>query len=384
MELTDLPPELILWLREQQIADARLNSAGGFDLIGGQVAGIVAHRGVQIEIDPKLPVNRLVPLIAYSMTGMKHIPEPTEQDSDSFVDLLVTVYAEQLDQALRQGPLRGYRIMEDTSRWFRGRLRMPEQMSRHHMSIQPLEVQYADLTADTAENRILAAACEKCLRLLRRRAGGDSRDKARRLLTRASTSLRDVTPLLPGRPLPAWYATALNTHLHDALHLALLILGDSGVQPLAGDTAASGLLIRMWQLYEGVVERAARESCPDLHVSRQFISRVSPESSHDIRPDVVISRDGDVIGVLDAKYKEGPPTSADLYQMITYATVLAVPAVTLAYASAGEDRDIRITGSDILIRQRHVDLEQPLRGVIDRIAELARESLEVTPSSPAA
>lgn len=104
----------------------------------------------------------------------------------------------QIDRALRQGLLQGYRSTEETALVVRGRIRETDQIRRHFGATLPVEVTYDEFTTDIAENRLLRAAVEKLLRL-----PGIPREVRRRLLHQR-TRLADVTPLVRGQLLPAW------------------------------------------------------------------------------------------------------------------------------------------------------------------------------------
>ncbi len=372
----ELSPSVAHWLVAENIARVEPSTVPGqYDVFTGNVCGIVSSRGVQVEIAPKLPVDRLMSLLIYARTGMSWNPSPTWQQIDDVVDLLLGYFASELTNVFRFGLLRGYETVDRQSRFYRGRLRMTEQMSRHQMRIQPLEIRHQNFTPNITENKILLTAVEKALSVLSREAG-TATEEALRELRRHRLMLRDVTPLAPDEPMPRWTPNALNRRFHHVLDLAELILSSQGTEHQGGVQRTNGVIIQTWRVFEAAVARAFQEALPEGSVSTQQVQRLSPDLSSTIRPDLVITLEGRPCAVLDTKYKEGHQLSQnDLYQTITYATVYGLKSATLIYAAAGADRDIRISGSDITIKVRLADTNLPLPEFRTRLAAIAQESL---------
>ena len=106
--------------------------------------------------------------------------------------------------------------------------------------------------------------------------------------------------------------------------------------------------------------RALRESCQDVVVDAQRSDAyVTGVPRFQLRPDIVLSRGGEVLTVLDTKYKRATPTSGDMQQMITYATFHRVRDVHLVYAEPlGQDRaqQLPITGTGVVVHLHGIDL----------------------------
>jgi 5-methylcytosine-specific restriction enzyme subunit McrC len=110
------------------------------------------------------------------------------------VPALAAALWRQTDRALRAGLLQGYRVLDDTSPVLRGRLRETAQLSRHAGRALPLVIRHDDYTADIPENRILASAIDRMLRV----PGVDG--EAHRMLRHLSTRFVGVTRLPAGAP----------------------------------------------------------------------------------------------------------------------------------------------------------------------------------------
>lgn len=372
----ELPASAARWLAAEKIARVEPSTVPGqYDLFTDNVCGIVSSHGIQVEITPKLPVDRLVSLLIYARTGLSWSSSPTWQQIDNVADLLLIYFASELTQTFRFGLLRGYETVDRQSRFYRGRLRLKEQMSRHQMRVQPLEVRHQTFTPNIAENRILLTAVEKALSVLSHQTSSAAIE-ALRELRRHRVMLRDVTPLAPDEPLPRWTPNALNRRFHHVLDIAKLILSSRGIELRAGLQRTNGVVIQTWQVFEAAVARAFREALPEGSVSTQQVRRLSPDLNNNIRPDLVILNDGRPCAVADTKYKTGRQLSQnDLYQAVTYATVYGLNSATLIYAAAGADRDIRVSGSDLTIKIRFADTGLTLPEFRARVAAIARESV---------
>lgn len=372
----DISATAARWLTEKKIATVQPSAVPGhYDIFTRNVCGLVSAHGIQFEIAPKLPADRLVSLLIYARTGLTWESSPTHQDIDDAVDLLLVYFSSTLTETLRFGLLRGYKTVNKQSRFYRGRLRVKEQMSRHQMRIQPLEVRYQNFTADIPENQILLTAVEIALAALSRNTGAAT-ETAIRQLRRARATLHDVTPTTAREQLPSWTPNALNRKFHHALNIAELILTSRGVELQGGRQRSAGVLIETWRVFETAVARAFRDALPEGSVSTQQVRKLSPDISNEIRPDLVVNDEHGPCAVADTKYKAGTTLNqSDVYQAITYATVYGFNSVTLIYAGSGRDREIRISGSGITVQVRFADTSVPLPEFLSQVGAIANESL---------
>lgn len=370
----DISPATAHWLTLRKVATVQPSAAPGcFDVFTGNVCGVVSAHGTQFEIAPKLPTHYLISLLTYARTGLTWEASPTQQEIHDVADLFVVYYASKLSEALRLGLLRGYETTDKQSRFYRGRLRMKDQLSRHQMRIQPLEVRYQDFTSNIPENQILLAAVDAGLAMLPKHSSTAIKTAVQQL-RRARAAFRNVSPLGAYEQRPRWTPNALNKKLHHVLEIAELILSSQGVKVQVGGQRSAGILIETWRVFESAVARAFRDSLPMGTVSTQQSRRFSLDMATTIRPDLVISDEHGPCAVADTKYKDGNSLSReDLYQAITYATVYGLSSSTLIYAGSGRDRNIRISGSDITIQIRFADMGLPLSEFRAQVGEIAHE-----------
>jgi 5-methylcytosine-specific restriction enzyme subunit McrC len=285
----------------------------------------------------------------------------------------------QVDRALRQGLLQGYRATEETALVVRGRIREAEQIRRRYGMALPVEVAYDEFTTDIAENRILRAAVERLLRL-----PGVPRDVRCRLLHQRAR-LADITTIVRGQPLPGWQPTRLNSRYHHALHLARAVLDEASAEHAHGGLRVDGFLFDMNKLFEDFVTVALREAFRGTgHTARlQDPHHLDQASAIRMKPDFVLyGAHGEPCAVVDAKYKAERPggyPDADLYQMLAYCTALDLREGHLVYAKGNAPHAAhQVRHAGIVIHQHALDLDQEPAGLLADIGSVA-ERLADTP-----
>lgn len=342
--------------------------------IGAAVIG-----GLSIRITPKTSVDRVFFLLGYAQHPLHWRQE--EVDAGEHRDLLPALahaFARSADRALRQGVLQGYLELEESLPVVRGRIREADQVRRRYGLPLPIEVRYDEFTVDITENRLLLAAATRLLRL------PGLAVSTRKMLRHLITRLAGVSTLVPGRPLPGWRPSRLNSRYHAALSLAELVLRGASYELDDGTTVrVDGLLLEMWRVFEDFVTVALAEAFR-TYGGRSVLQDTGHHLDHDrrvhLRPDLVHYRIG-VDGaerpsaVVDSKYKiaKGPDGhSSDLYQMLAYCTVLGLDRGHLVYAK-GDAEPYRhvIHGAGIEIMQHALDLTLSPAALLEAVRELA-------------
>lgn len=333
---------------------------GWWEVSAASHIGVVSVGGLQVVIQPKIDLNRLVFLMGYARR-----PDFWRDDRvrlDAAADLpeaLADAFVRLATRALAQGLLKGYRSVEDTLPVLRGRVREAEQLRRRWGRSIPLDVRYDEFTVDIAENRLLLAAVERLLRTPRVAAG------RRAGLHRLRLLLADVTLPARGGVRPTWTPSRLNARYVPALEVAELVLDGRSFEQRAGELVVSGYLFNMAKIFEDFVTVALRAASRRYggRSELQYRSHLDEGESVPVRPDFVWLDQGRPRVVVDAKYKAEKPSGfpqADLYQMLAYCTVLGLPDGHLVYAKGNEDARshvIRRAGVRIVTHALDLDVE---------------------------
>lgn len=348
--------------------------AGTYEVQAGRKIGAVSVGQLQVLVRPKVAdLNRLLFLLGYS--GKRPIWRDDRvqlAEADELLPALAETFVRLGSRATEQGLLQGYQTVTDTLPVLRGRILAGEQMTRRYGLPVPLEVEYDDFTVDTAENRILLAAALRLLTVPRLSAD------ARRRLQRLRITLADVTTLTRGSALPTWQTSRLNTRYHDALRLAEIVLAAKSFDHRFGDLAVTGFMFDMWRIFEDFVCTALGEALVIRggRYGTQYSMHLDDAEIVRMKPDLVwLSSTGRPRAVVDAKYKAERPDGfpdADLYQMLAYCTVLAMPEGHLVYAKGNESvRSHTVRYSGVVIHCHTLDLGLDPASLLEQVDSLA-------------
>lgn len=313
---------------------------GRYDLRPGAQVGSIEVAGLRLRILPKLPIERVLFLLAYSADPKWAAEASSFGEHDDLVEAVAVGFVHQVHRALRQGLLQGYRTRDEALAGLRGRVRFEDQLRKRFGRFPPAEVRYDDFTVDVEENRLLYAATRR-LGQLRMRS-----PETRRSLRALQEAFAEVTPVryAPQR-LPVLSYSRLNARYRPAVELARRILRATSFD-LAGDlVAARGFLVDMNQLFEDFVVTALREALGLSEKSfpqnaRRRTLTLDEAGRIRLEPDVSWWRASRCRFVGDVKYKRDVAARGkhpDLYQVLSYAVAADLPGGLLVYA-AGEDR----------------------------------------------
>ncbi|MFG0243798.1 MAG: McrC family protein [Phycisphaerales bacterium JB054] len=368
-----------------------LEAGVAFDAIPGSWVGVVLLPSVEVQIHPKIPIDRLMFLLSYAAD-----PDAWSDDavglaeSDSPLDAVAAAFLRLLSRATRRGLLHGYRTVEETLHTVRGRIQFTELVQRRHGIPLPVPVEYDEYTPDIVENQILKAALGRLRQVPLRSA------KVRRGLREVASAFAEVSDLgLRRIDIPEIQFNRLNKHYEPAVMLAGLILRGSSFELGAGPATGSAFLLNMNDVFEAFVHRAL---CEALAVQptefRRGVRGVHLDEDRRVHmePDLSWWRGSRCTFVGDAKYKRLEPSGikhADLYQLLAYTTALDLDRGLLIYAASEASpasHAVRFCGKQLEVAA--LDLNSPPADILhavtllaDRIRELAEYLL--TPSPPA-
>jgi len=339
--------------------------------------GVARVGDMEVWIAPKLPIARLLFLVGYA-NGRKPLGWRDEDvvaldTAEGLVPVVARFLCHQAEQALRQGPLKGYRTVEESSPVLRGRLREADQLRRHHGRAIPMEIRYDDFTIDMPENQILLAAITRMVGVPR------VRDEHRNRLAALRATLAGVTTPERAGSLPHWHPNRLNQRYHAVLRLAEVIWQATSPEHGVGSLLASGFLFNLAKIFEDFLVGALSEELQARHggAPRRKPCYLDQARAVRMEPDLVWQRNDRPLAVIDAKYKMETP-QADLYQLLAYCTALRLPRGLLVYAQGNTKRHVvRYSGVEIVCRA--LDLMQPPATLLAQIGDIADELVESSP-----
>ena len=121
--------------------------------------GVLAAGDLAVVVRPKIPIDRVMFLIAYALDiGDWRRDEATLDRDADVLEAIVPAFLHHTRRAIRRGLRQDYRIEEEALHAVRGRIRFGDQIRRRFGIPLPIEVGYDDFTEDIEENRLLHAA----------------------------------------------------------------------------------------------------------------------------------------------------------------------------------------------------------------------------------
>jgi 5-methylcytosine-specific restriction enzyme subunit McrC len=345
-----------------------VESPGCYDLTPGSYVGAIQVGELAIDIQPKIPLDRLLFLISYTVDPNRWLKLDFDfGQRDSLLEAIIPGFVSHLRRALRRGLLQGYRTHEDTLATVRGRIRFDDQLRDRYGVFPPVEVRYDEFTEDIVENRLLKAALTR-LGHMRIRSG-----EVRRSLRHFDAALINVSlvEFHPGQiPDVTW--TRLNEHYRPAVELAKLILRATSFEVSHGTVRSAAFLVDMNKVFEDFVVIALREA---LGLSPTTFPRGNQGRALHLdlgrrialQPDISWWHAGRPRFVGDVKYKRVDHRGvkhADIYQLLAYTIAADLPGGLLIYA-AGEDD--QVTHEIVQLGKRIQVVPLDLAGTPDQI-----------------
>ncbi|PJG50926.1 restriction endonuclease [Bradyrhizobium forestalis] len=325
---------------------------GSSKLRAQQVVGVLVAKGVTVEILPKIEGLNEDQAIRRSLVHMLALVFDLDiavgaaatfaWQEENLLEILIRVFSEKLFATLRQGMPRAYTVREDDVSALRGSLNVVRQFTILAATPQRLACRFDELSPNIVLNQIMKATVARLLTI------SGNRENLRRLAELAFV-YEEVAPI-PVRSL-RWDQVVLdrtNVGWTELLRFARLLLQGRYQSTTSGTSEGFSLLFEMNKLFEEFVGRSLKRALQgtDLAVRLQgpreyaLIDRQSGALRFATRPDVVVSRNGKPLLVIDTKWKrlkeatDDPKRGvgqADVYQMMAYAHVYECNRLMLLY-----------------------------------------------------
>ncbi len=369
------PVELDVLQRHQSRLDVTVTPTVGhpgcYDLRASSTVGVVDLEEISIRIRPKLPVGRLLALLAYATDTVDLTATSDFAKHDELVEAVAAALDHEARRAFAQGLLHGYRSTEEALPAVRGRIRFDAQVRRRFGLAPPVEVRHDDYTTDITANRLVKAAVARLGRMrIRHRRNRDA-------LRRTAAVLTDVT-CEEYRPtaVPKVTFDRLNQHYRRVVALARLVLQGSAFEAHRGDDMrAPGFLVNMNRLFEQFVVQALREALgvSDRVLRSGYGTTLDEGGRIRLEPDLSWWRRGVCTFAGDIKYKNiaGGAPNPDIYQLLAYVTALDLPGGLLIYAGESEPTTHVVRHAGKRLEVVSVDLSGSLAETLEILHQVA-------------
>jgi 5-methylcytosine-specific restriction enzyme subunit McrC len=338
------------------------DETGKVHVIPGSRVGGATIDGLKVSVAPKIPVHRLLTIIAETADPYRwfnvEAATTSKQDVD---DALAALFVRSCQQTFESGMHRSYRRERQQLGFVRGKLLLPQTIRQ--FTPVPVTVETDVFDEDTPENQVLAAA----LQHLRRTPS--LAPQTRQNAHHVWRNIKHVQPLRdPLSTAQSIVWTRHNQWYRQAVSLAVLLLSfgrvhhDLGLESIPGFVIDMPLVIEQWVR---VTLRTAwgltEQQMPDSWKNSLWLDQARRV---ELQPDLAVRNLGRWSFVGDVKYKILPTTARntganrnDIYQMLAYLTATGLTDGVLIYAGTeGSDEVITVGPTQQKIRIISLDL----------------------------
>jgi 5-methylcytosine-specific restriction enzyme subunit McrC len=367
--------------------DVRLRPDERYDVHAKANVGTVVLPSLDLLLQPKIDMPDLFFILSYAR-NVRWSPErfayaPTQ---DLFASL-IWFFDSEMERARVSGLARDYVEVQDTLATIRGRIDLAEQLRRRQLRPFPLECRFQEYSEDIPLNRVLKEAHAVALMVPHVDAGVATRvgHRYRRFFGQVQSE-----PFL-GLDLPAITFNRMTAHWQPAYWLAELVLSSRSLRDAAGAVLGQAFTVRMDRVFERFIENVVREELAQaglvletqvptaLTTGAHVVADNSPLTGVGMRPDLVVTQNGQAIAVADIKYKRtedlGDFQQPDVYQLFAYCSALALRRGLLIYADGQPHTRQRVAlpayADHIEIDMIGVDLSRPWRTVLQQARDAA-------------
>jgi 5-methylcytosine-specific restriction enzyme subunit McrC len=331
---------------------------GRYRLTPAGHAGTIALPSLRLVIRPKIPLANLFHLLDPASPPVARDDRAAPVVGAEALDFLAGRLAALLAERAAAGLHRGYAERAERGPVLQGRLDVAAQVREGAAHKEALHCRFEEHTADVHCNRVPKAVAELVLR------SPLVGERARSAVRQALGGFDGVRAEALG---PDSFARAGPDRLTEAYRplLDLCRLLADGLAPgeRAGAAACPAFLLDMERVFEGYVTRgivegfAGRDGYRVDVQPRHIANRpVAGQPDIQLRPDVVLARDGRPEVVVDAKWKDlggSPLVTDDVYQVLAYCTALGVARGVLVYPGRRDAAwDYAIAGAPIVLSVR--------------------------------
>lgn len=373
-----------------------------------QMVGVLSSASCSLEIlpkvDPREPAEdaptvrrRLVNLLdlALDLKIGRGNQASLSRDADSLLEILIRDFAEKLLGQVRRGMPRRYLACEEDLATLRGSLDITRQFTLNVARPDRLACRYDVLSSDIPLLQIMKASVIFLAKFTRL-------PSSRRLLDELRYAFDDISELPPSAlPWERVQIDRTNKRWSEIFQLARLLLGHSYQSTSQSSGAPDGisLLFPMNDLFEAAVANTMKRavSGSDFSVTSQggFRSCLGDWRADEItdgrhfrtRPDIIVRRGGEILAIIDTKWKAlgskiGDPklgiSQADVYQMMAYSRIYRCDRLMLLYPAepGGDGGIVHRFGIDRGHEQIAIglcDVSQPLASLQGDLAFVVQE-----------
>lgn len=349
-------------LREQEIndilsirniiGDKNLSLQADGKLLISHYVGFIHVNNTRVLIYPKIARNVqeeefynkafdiLVKMLAY--TGFDkvkrlNIPLNSRRYEGDVLELLIGIFVDELLSLFKRDINRNYNPTIENESFIKGKIDFAENIKKNSYRKHLHSLKYEQFTENILMNQIFKTVV---LNLIKKTIIKENRMK----LGQALLWLEDVEQIKVTSDIWDKVAfTRLNQQYYTVFNMARLFYYNSSINLNKGDEVTFSFLVPLNQLFERYVFQMLNESMgPDLCIKYQgpinYLGYLDGKKTFQLKPDITIIKNEQVLMILDAKYKEvidaegnNHISQSDIYQMLAYSVKYKCNQIVLIY-----------------------------------------------------
>jgi len=321
----------------------------------------------KVSVQPKIPAKNVLEMLgtAYGLYTQKHgdpfedFPEVGYEHAPELFETLVRHFLSRLEEKIQSGLISDYVDYERNLRTIRGKIALHPHIQNNIVRPDRIFCRFTEFSRDILENQVLLWTL-LCI--------GEVADWTTETMRRIWAATKEmhgvsVTPFRK-RQFPIFHYHRLNEPYRELHSWSKLFLDMTSFSDKPGDFSFRGFVLNMNNLFENFVTQAFLDNVQSYGLEVQPRNYLFEDRAVQIKPDLVLLENGRPIAVVDAKYKRIDDQNFknfDVYQVVTYATVLGVDSAFLIYPlqETEESWTGRVTSSPISVSVQTVDFAQP-------------------------
>lgn len=354
----------------------------GYILNPGSTVGVIRlPSGLQLEIQPKIPLTNLLWMLAavedLTDIDFKRLEDSVElKEFDQLLEIIADAFANMVERRIDLGLYRNYVEEEGNLPTVRGRILIAQDVHQNAVLRHRTYCRYTTYSWDLPENQVVR-------QVARQLSGWGFSPRLTGRFVALDHQMDEVGASRFQTSDVDRFAYNRQSEDYRVIHrYCRFFLNGASLSEEAGEESFDGFLWNMNALFEKFITTKLRLRLePRFRLKDQERSTLDVGRNVTIKPDLVLAERSRDILIGDTKYKKlgsDDHKHADLYQMLAYCTALDVRAGVLIYPRHNVVRDDRLSvrNSPILLRETSVDLRGSIAEIEHEVDDLARRLRE--------
>lgn len=268
---------------------------------------------------------------------VEELPKPQAISScnNDLLEIFISIFVRRFISLFTRDVHRNYEDFQENMQFIKGKILFQESLRKNVFTRHLHYVDYQEFTIDTLLNRIFKTVV---MRLLAHTKNSDNKKN----LKLALVYLEEVSPIrLSSTTFDQVRFNRLNENYRPLFNLARMFYNNLQPGTKDGDEYTFTFLVPLNELFEVYVHKLLRDrygDCIQYQKPQRHLATWGSKRKFLLKPDITMQRDGKILHIWDAKYKnpfagdgELSISQGDIYQVLAYAVKYKCNRIALVY-----------------------------------------------------